>query len=524
MTSRDRAEELVRDLADELEAVLKTASSSEIAASQVPLLQICADHMAPSDELDAGLEQVLGRAIGNVTSEPDRNALRALFQGKPGDWPPLHERGATAAAELDITYDAIRRRNKDGARRLDALVLTLARSLYDLSSLGESLLGLGATPLTLPVSEEATDRISLFLSYSRADDEHEGGVISQLRDRLVAEFRFQTGRDLFVFQDTVGIDLGEHWRSKIETEIDRTSFLLVFLTPSYLRSSTCREELQRFFDREDNLNRNDLVLPVYYADVAPEADDHLAKRLLQRQHVDWRHLRFEPFDSVPVRMALAELSSSIAKAVSRNSSLARREPSGLEVSSEKGLVERLVDMELALPRFPRKLKILVAEQEDVTAEIQEATTEVERLNRTGRGTTGRLIVARRLAGRLEPHADRMDKTARELRTDLDVIEDGLRALAAEVPDSDEEGLDEVIRGLIGSLSEARDASEQASISVEELAGSYERVGRQASTLRPVLNRMITASRIVTDCAPRFSSWIQLLEESLEKRVRRRASI
>jgi parallel beta-helix repeat protein len=100
--------------------------------------------------------------------------------------------------------------------------------------------------------------------------------------------------------------------------LDAVTLLLVIITPSFFRSEPCRREVYRFLERERELGRQDLVLPVYYVST-PELDDpsrreadELARVLAARQYADWRELRFEPFTSPVVRRTLAQLASRMA--------------------------------------------------------------------------------------------------------------------------------------------------------------------------------------------------------------------
>jgi hypothetical protein len=60
------------------------------------------------------------------------------------------------------------------------------------------------------------------------------------------------------------------------------------------------------------------VLPVYYIEVAALEDKHLrdndplAQTLAARQRIDWRELRFEPFEAPEVRRALGQIAQQIA--------------------------------------------------------------------------------------------------------------------------------------------------------------------------------------------------------------------
>lgn len=103
-----------------------------------------------------------------------------------------------------------------------------------------------------------------FLSYTRADDEHEGGRISFIRKQLEREVQFQAGnRRFIIFQDRIHIKWGENWRTRIAESLDEAMFLIPVITPSFFESNPCCEELDAFRAREGKLERR-LVLPLYY--------------------------------------------------------------------------------------------------------------------------------------------------------------------------------------------------------------------------------------------------------------------
>lgn len=506
----------LRDLVGELETAMKTDSREQLREAALPLLQICVDSVTSEvPSFDQGFDQLIGTAVGRLDSPPERKAVKQLFLGE-GRWRPLAVRGPAAASELGVTYDGLRRRNKEGVRRLDLLLTKIAQAIIDITALDE--IGIGRlVPVKVPdPGKNVFERASVFLSYSRHDDEHEGGLVSALRESLVSEFKFQTGQDLFVFHDKSSIELGENWRRKLEEGIDETSFLLVILTPSYLRSPHCREELERFLRRESEERRDDLVLPIYYATISPDTSDSLAKALLDHQYVDWRSLRFQPFDSAPVRMAVAELVSSIASAVARSSDVPRV-PIRDQSLDELGLLERMSEMELALPRFVRGLVALTGEQEGVTEEVREETIKVERLNRMGRGSAARLVAAKRLSSKLEPYAERMEEIAQAMRGDLDTVEHGIRAMAEALPTASEEGVEDAVETMIGAIHEALSATDQAANAVQTMSEVYSETARIASTMRPVVNRLIPAVKVVADCPARFRDWIQILQAALDVR-------
>ena len=161
-----------------------------------------------------------------------------------------------------------------------------------------------------------TDPIA-FLSYVRADDDHERGRITALRTRLEGEVRMQTGRPFAIFQDKRDVLWGQQWRERLESELFNVTFLIPIITPSYFRSAACREEFEKFAVREKQLGKNTLILPIYYLesdeinDVASENPDGIAVTLSQRNWADWRTMRFTPIEAPEVERSIARMAQTI---------------------------------------------------------------------------------------------------------------------------------------------------------------------------------------------------------------------
>lgn len=153
------------------------------------------------------------------------------------------------------------------------------------------------------------------MSYTRFDDSHDSGYLSKLRERLSNEVRGQSGAAFDIFQDTKDIDWGQQFKERISETLDSVIFFIPILTPSFFTSTYCREELRQFLEREKQLQRHDLILPIYYVespvleDPAQRANDDLAQIIAERQRVDWRDFRFESLDAPAVRRRLAEMAT-----------------------------------------------------------------------------------------------------------------------------------------------------------------------------------------------------------------------
>jgi len=165
------------------------------------------------------------------------------------------------------------------------------------------------------------------MGYVRFIDEHDEGRLTKLREWLSGEVRVQTGQEFPIFQDRNDILWGQQWKERIDESLDEVTFLIPIITPGFFRSDACRDELRKFLEREKELGRNDLILPVYYVDCPllndkeKRATDELAETVAERQYADWRDLRFEPLTSSQVSRVLAQLAVQIRDALERGERL-----------------------------------------------------------------------------------------------------------------------------------------------------------------------------------------------------------
>jgi parallel beta-helix repeat protein len=166
-----------------------------------------------------------------------------------------------------------------------------------------------------------TSTFAGFMSYVRIDDHHENGRLTELCSRLAGEVRMQLGERFSIFQDRNDVSWGQQWHQRIDGVIDATTFLFPIITPGFFKSPGCREEVERFLKRENQLGRSDLILPIYYLNCPAMGDetlrdgDSIAHTIAARQYADWRELRFEPFTTPAVGKTLAALAGQIVRAL-----------------------------------------------------------------------------------------------------------------------------------------------------------------------------------------------------------------
>ncbi|HTR13426.1 MAG TPA: TIR domain-containing protein, partial [Roseiarcus sp.] len=158
-----------------------------------------------------------------------------------------------------------------------------------------------------------------FLSYVRADDEHDHGRITKLRARLEGEVRMHTGKTFKIYQDKRDLKWGEQWKERLDSTLLNVTFLIPVITPSYFQSMPCRREFEQFLMREKQLGENHLILPIYYLETDEIEDtdskDEIARIVASRSWPDWRNLRFKPVDSPEIELAISEMAHTIKLAM-----------------------------------------------------------------------------------------------------------------------------------------------------------------------------------------------------------------
>jgi CheY-like chemotaxis protein len=162
------------------------------------------------------------------------------------------------------------------------------------------------------------------LSYTRKDDEFFGGYITEFRKMLENAVHVVTGEQSFqVFQDIDGLVVGEHWQKKLAEVIHSLSFFVPMLSPLFFNSKPCREETGQFLEHERVLERDDLILPIYFLTTAKlekeeeKAKDSLATEFADRQMFDWRRQANVPLQEPAAREAILALARAIENAIKR---------------------------------------------------------------------------------------------------------------------------------------------------------------------------------------------------------------
>lgn len=167
----------------------------------------------------------------------------------------------------------------------------------------------------------------VFFSYAHADNDSLGGVLERLHQEIQgAIWRISGDRSIKVFLDKEGIEFGQLWKQQIIDAVDEATFLIPIISPSYLASSNCCEEFERFLEFERNRlpQRNQavdgLIFPISLVADWKENQNksQITDEIRRRQCVDLEGLRHvRSVTGKETRMTVEALARRIVELIQR---------------------------------------------------------------------------------------------------------------------------------------------------------------------------------------------------------------
>ncbi len=361
-----------------------------------------------------------------------------------------------------------------------------------------------------------------FWSYVRADDEAEGGRVSDLARDLKAQYEILTAESLELFLDKDAIRWGEGWRERLDDGLSSTAFFVAVLTPRYFLSAECRRELQFFARQATQLGVKELLLPVHYIDVydsRPEGeDDSLIDLVAQFQMEDWRELRFAERRSEVYRRAVARIAKRIVEVnrqIETEQTLVAEHPPGSaadtvdnEPSVEKpGTLDLIAQMEHTLPRITKTIEEITQCIAKIGETVKQATPKLK----AEAPMKMRIAILRGLAYDLAMPATEMASLGDEFTTQLHDLDQGVRAAIAHVGDS--EAMTPEACKFFEGVRTLSVAAHRGLGAAEQMNNSISPIEPMSRDLRPSLRRVRHALARIVEGRDVTDEWIHLIDDT-----------
>lgn len=328
----------------------------------------------------------------------------------------------------------------------------------------------GATSTgTAPTSSSGLDGlkqggsdITVFLSYARTDDAA-FDMIKPFKDLLQTFVYLKSGRKISSFLDQENILWGQIWRERLNQEIRSAAVFIPLLSTSYLDSTACRMEYNKFQSAAEAAGVPELLLPVLVVN-APlvfneNSPDDLVRSAVEHQYelieeavlsdrrsAEWKQTMSRLADRFTESYQAAE-----SKLASLDNALARAEISELEDD----------ESELDEPGLTEVMESFQEHLQTMTAAVNDLNPAIESLG-TAAGSVGELrdqptpketqIWALRAAKAFEAPSLELSDAGERLfaaTKDLDGVVGRLRQIANDLADL---GFDEVYRQTMSGFS------------------------------------------------------------------------
>jgi hypothetical protein len=384
-----------------------------------------------------------------------------------------------------------------------------------------------------------------FWSYVHKDNDGLRGAIRRVANDVVDEYEVMEGDgSIDLFLDSAKIKWGDKWKDKIGKAIREGAFFIPIVTPRYLQSEECRNELLDFAKQAEDQGREGLIMPLYFVEVkeieARDKTDRVVELLIESQMEDWRNLRLLDQSVQPYKLAINKLVVRLTE-VARERKTEHAQPSAnddkddaeaepapsksdlesstdmpptlgggdvLDVSEDAAsnvdmhLLERLAAGEEALPRITDTLSAISVEINEVGTETSKGSEQIKDSDAKGGGFKGRLAVANALAHKLKKPADRLKQLSADYMADLLVLDPAMNellVLAREQADEDPEAYDEFFTSVEGMINSSDEAMEQIDVMVKamEQASKFSReLEKPLMQMRVALQSMIDGNKLV----------------------------
>ncbi|QXF82084.1 TIR domain-containing protein [Rhodococcus pyridinivorans] len=366
---------------------------------------------------------------------------------------------------------------------------------------------------------------SAFWSYAHVDDDATDGHVRRLATQVKNAFRLLTGTELELFFDRESLQWGDEWKDKIDNSVHGTTFFIPIITPSYLKSSACREEFLLFWKKSSTSGLGELLLPIIYAPITfdMESDDEIVATVSKIQSEIWQEIRLEDESSSAYKKALNKLAArlkEIADSVEQKPEVAfpasppntpeNRDPACPD-EDEPGLLEQVAEIESMLPEWQATVEDMGVAMSEIGTATEAATPGLEKAKKTGK-MAPRIVALKNAARLLDAPTVKFLDSAKSYHDKSSEMDQGIIALAQIAELSNDAAERQSALELAEGIQGIHNTVEKIMSDFQETLQTIKDVGKLSRDMREPTLRISNGFRIIQDTQFIFENWIKILEE------------
>ncbi|MBM7460270.1 TIR domain-containing protein [Rhodococcus coprophilus] len=362
-----------------------------------------------------------------------------------------------------------------------------------------------------------------FWSYVHADNEAEHGRILRLCNLIEAEYSLITGNEIHMFVDRDDISWGARWRDTIDDALAATTFFIPIVTARYIQRPECRHELIQFSKHAERRGVKELLLPILYSGVPrleEDAEDEVKAIISSTQYENWTTLRLEEEQSAQYRSAVNKLAlrlAEIAEMIADRPEVLDPVPAENTNVDEfadvsPGILDSMAEIEVLFPSWTKTIETLSSDIEALSEPFNRYAPKMQTVGRSASASV-KLALARKLAGELNPIADRIVETSTIYTEQALQMDNGISKILlsiAEDPSSTNDDRD--FAAFATGIRSLRDSGAQAIASLQRMNEEVKRVASMSRDLRKPLGKIARALQRFMDGQGLFDEWVRRIEE------------
>ncbi len=361
---------------------------------------------------------------------------------------------------------------------------------------------------TMPSLEEA----KIFISYSHQDqDSSTGGDIRQFAIDVVDALEGIHGRTIQLFLDVKDVRWGDDLWSRLDDELQASTFLIPFITPRYLKSDGCRREFSSFSEAAQRNGSEQLLLPLIW--ITPPSlrsetlTDPIIERLRSTLHLDVTMARRADrgsagyanlVETVAERLEEVIVDRETTPKASKNLSDDRQSDS----EPEPGLDDYLANVEKLAPQAEKTLYTFLENFTHLADELKRSANKFQAQSPTQLRASMVLV-----SNELRQPNEQLTISARVATATWDQLMTNLNRginLYSEIdPNGAPENLMETLRSMAHQL-EGMDTA--------ELEGIAHEMPKMSSKLAPTSKALLSAVGTIRSMEASLQSWLSAIKQ------------